>query len=886
MPIPDGEQPINPRGRLTIFLGYAHGVGKTFAMLRAAIQCKADGKRVLNAWVDTHGQPGCEAFLSEFPWIPPRYLSFTGETFRELDSDAVVAQAPDLALVDDLAHANAPGSRYPWRYQDIQELLDQGISVYTTLNIFNLESLRDITQQITAVVIRNTIPDDLFDAADEVELVDLPPEELIRRYQQGIIHLSPELQAAAAQFYRIGNLTALRELALRRVAERVNRQMRDYMQTREIPGPWPAAERLLVCVSAHPLAERLVRTARRLATSLNADWFVLYVETPDRLRFSPVHQERLQRTMRLAEDLGAHVVTIAGRSVAESVAAYARENNITKVIVGLPYRPRWQTRLTGSVVDEIIRLSGPVDVYVISDPGGPLPGSKAMPLRAQEQWPRYLQSALLVILATLIGYPIHLVIQPGNLVMLYLLAVVISALFLGRGPSIFASLLSVLAFDFFLTEPRLSLSVADTQYIITFFGLFLVSVVISNLAGQVNDQVNAIRRSQAQTATLYALSRELTNSPDLPAVLHTVLKHVTITFERHAVILLPGEAGLEIRAASPGYEPDSAELQLATWAFLHGQPAGRGTAMLPQASTRYQPLATSLGVIGVLGVKTMEAASYLSPERRQLLEAYSSLAALAIERARLSEQANQTQMLKETEKIQTALLNSISHDLRTPLAAITGIFSSLHEAETGQTDVEMDEATRVELISTGWEEAERMNRLVGNLLDMTRLQAGAVRLNLQEVDIEEIIGTALARLKNRLVGFEIRTEIPPEHPLVRADFGLIEQVLVNLLDNAVKYSAKAREIEICVSFTQIEMRASVADRGPGIAPEDISTIFEKFYRSAGRDRVEGTGLGLSICKGVIEAHGGRIWAENRSGGGAVLTFTLPAQPSGKGCEDE
>lgn len=851
-------------GRLKLFLGYAPGVGKTSAMLEAALQRSLQGESVLVAAAGEHIPAEGAGLLAEFERVP---LAAGGG----LDVDALLARRPDLVVVDDLHSANPPGSRHPRRYQDVQVLLDGGLDVFAALDVQHLESLIDDVQAITGYRENLSVPDEVVDKAAIIELVDLPPEMLLQRFRAGQV-AAPELSLSAAEkFYRLGNLTALRELALRRAAGRAAST-----RPQDGPAPGPTGERLMVCVSSHPLSERLVRAGRRLAGDLKADWVVVYVETPDRARFSASHSQRLAATLRLAEQLGARVERLTGRGVADTLLDYARRNNFTKLIIGNPARPRWQQVLFGSVVDEIIRRSGSIGVYVLSDERGPLRQGLPETWRPRSGWLRYLGAILLVALITLVSFPIHLRLEPTNLAMLYLLGVLAAAIYLGRGPSLLAALLGVLSFDFFLIEPRFSLSVEDTQYVLTFLALFLVGTVVSGLAGTVRDQVEASRRREAQTAALYALSRDLTIQLDLAAVMQTVIEQVGLSFGRQAAILLPESGQLSLRAASPGFEATPATLTAAAWAFERGLPAGRGTETLPDLPVRFQPLMTGQGAVGVLAVRPTDSNRYLTTEQRQLLEAYSGLAALAIERALLTEEVNRARLAQETEKLQTALLNSISHDLRTPLAAITGAFSSLREAEDPAPDApRLDRDTRLELIDTGWSEADHLNRLVGNLLDMTRLEAGGLHLRRSPIDVEEAAGAAIQRLRARLKEIRVQTRIPAGLPPVSADALLLEQVLVNLLDNAAKFTAENGTIEVSARALPEAVEFSVADNGPGIPPDELERVFDKFYRVRPKGGPGGIGLGLSICKGIIEAHGGQIEARNRPQGGAEFTFTLP-----------
>ena len=864
------QEEESSRGKLKIFLGYAAGVGKTYAMLEAAHQRKAQGIEVVVGYVETHKRAETERLLEGLNVLPRKQMEYQHVVLPELDVDAVLKLHPQLVLVDEFAHTNAPGSRHPKRYQDVEEILEAGIDVYTTFNIQHLESLNDVVAQVTGVIVRETVPDSIIDQASEIEVIDLPPDELLGRLKEGKVYIPEQAARALQKFFRKGNLTALREMAFRRAAERVDNQMRDYMETSAIAGPWPATERLMICISGHPISERLVRAGRRLADELKAEWFAVHVQTFDRRRFSTQGAENISRSLRLAEDLGAMVRQIEGQAVAATLVEFARKNNVTKIITGKPLRSRWQEMLSGSLTDDLIRLSGTIDVYVVSDPSGPLPAPITPVLRPTSSWPRYALSVLLVAIVTFVAFPIYGFIHSTNLVMLYLAAVVISALYLGRGPSLLASILGVLAFDFFFTDPRFTMVVSDSEYIITFLGLFIVSVAISNLTGRVREHVEVIRAQEQQSSTLYALSRELTISPDLDTVLAKVIEQIGQTFNRQAVILLPhNRSGLIVRAATKGFILEEDEQAVATWAYEKKHVAGRGTDTLPSAKIRYQPLNVSGRVVGVLGVKPDES-NRLNPGQRELLDAYASLAALAIERAQLEEQARQAEITSATEKLQTALLNSISHDLRTPLVSITGALTGLDEQAEG-----LNNEYGRSLVGTAREEAERLNRLVGNLLSMTRIESGAIKLHREPGDMQDVIGTALEQLGKRVGDHEVNIDIPQGLPLVPMDFTLIVQVVVNLIENAVKYSPKGSLIEISAFVFDNKACLQVADRGVGIPPEDLARVFDKFYRVQRPESVSGTGLGLSISKGIVEAHHGNIYARSRAGGGTILSVELP-----------
>ncbi|MBI5965074.1 MAG: sensor histidine kinase KdpD [Chloroflexi bacterium] len=858
------------RGKLKIFLGYVAGVGKTYAMLEAAHQRKEQGIDIVVGYVETHKRVETEGLVSGLEVLPRKQIEYHNVSLPELDVDAVLKRLPQLVLVDEFAHTNAPGSRHPKRYLDVEEILDAGIDVYTTLNIQHLESLNDVVAQVTGVIVRETVPDRVIDEASEIEVIDLPPDELLVRLQEGKVYIPEQASRAIDKFFRKGNLTALREMSLRRAAERVDDQMRSYMRTRAISGPWAAAERLLVCISPSPLAEKLVRNTRRLADELNAEWFAVYVDVASKPENNPLNRERIGRTLQLAEELGARTRTLAGRSIHEAVLEYARKHNVTKVVIGKPLKPRWQEILRGSIVDQLIYASGDIDVYVISAETGPR--KIIVPEKWQPHRPlgRYLISFGLVALSTMLGLTVRGNLEPTNIVMLYLASVVISAVFLGRGPSLLAAIAGVLAFDFFLIPPYLTFAVSDTQYLLTFLVLFIVSLVISSLTTRVREQAEAAIRREKQTSALYNLGRDLTSATDLKQIIEIIISHISRAFDRDVAIFLPRDDQLLTFASSSNFEPDENELAVAAWAFEHDEPAGRGTDTLPAVPLRCQPLKTANNIIGVLGIRPKDKSSFLTPEQRQTLAAFANQAALAIERARLAEQAQQAELLQVTEKLQTALLNSISHDLRTPLVAITGALTSLDEQ-----DENLNGEYRRSLVITAREEADRLNRLVGNLLSMTRIESGAIKLHNDPGDIQDVIGTALEQLGNRITDREINVNVPDDFPLVPMDFTLIVQVVVNLLDNAVKYSSKDSLIEVSASLVDDKARLQISDRGVGIPSEDLTRVFDKFYRVQRPESVSGTGLGLSISKGIIEAHHGNIYANIRDGGGTVVSVELP-----------
>ena len=859
------------QGKLKIFLGYAAGVGKTYAMLEAGRQRLREGRDVVAGYVESHGRPETDALLEGLEVLPRKEVPYLGVLLPEMDLDVVLARKPQIALVDELAHSNAPGSRHEKRWQDVEELLAAGIDVYTTVNIQHFESLNDVVAQITGVVVRETLPDRLLDMAFEIKLVDIPPEDLLQRLNEGKIYIPDQAAKAIEKFFKPGNLMALREMSLRRTAARVDDQMRAYMETQAIAGPWPAAERVMVCISGSPYSDKLIRAACRLAEELKAQWFTVYIETPGSSRHVRENRERVWRDLRLAESQGAQVATITATSVPDATIDYAVRHNVTKIVVGKPTNPRWRELLRPPIVDQIIRLSGVIDVVVVSfdreeRPKGAPPAKRRRPF----QFRSYVAGLLLVAGASVLCAFVKPFLEPTNMVMIYLLAVVLAAVRLGRKPAVLTAFLGVLAFDFFFVPPRLTFAVADTQYIITFVALFIVGVVISTLVTRARERAEVMRIREVQTASLYYLSRDLAAAVDIGAVMKAVVRNVEEALNARVGLFLPEGERLDVMAASEGLSLDIKEQAVADWAFRNRHPAGRGTDTLVSAEMLYLPLQTQASVLGVMGVRLENDMDYRSTESRRLLDAFTTQAAMAMERVQFSRQAEQAQILQARENLERALLNSISHDLRTPLASVTGVLSSLREE-----GAHLGDHARRELLDTACGEADRLNRFVGNLLDMTRIEAGAVRLNLEPCDVQDLVGCALAALEPRIDNREVVFRMLPVMPLVPMDLVLMTQVLVNLLENCLKYSPTGSQIEITARTEAAWLVLEVADRGPGVPEQDLKRVFDKFYRIPVPEGAGGTGLGLSICKGIVEAHGGRIRAENRDGGGLRMVLRLP-----------
>jgi len=859
------------RGRLKIFFGASPGVGKTYAMLEEARAKQREGVGVLVGVVETHGRAETTALLDGLEVLPRKKLEYRGVALEEFDLDAALARRPTLILVDELAHTNAPGSRHTRRFQDVEELLAAGISVYTTLNVQHLESLNDVVAQITGIQVRETVPDSILDQADELELADLSADDLLKRLQEGKVYVPEQAARAIEQFFRKGNLIALRELALRRTAERVDAQMRGYMQEHGIHETWPAGERLLVCIGPNPAGARLVRAGKRMATSLKCEWVVVCVETAGQT-ISVADRAALVQNLQLAQELGAQAITLSGHSVADEVLAYARAHNITKIIAGKPTHGRWRDKIFGSLLDHLVRGSGDIDVYVITGDAeeGQAPRRGVVGPRAG--WRDYVWAGTVVGVCSLLGAAVFQFLSVTDVAVIYLLGAGVVASRFGRGPSVVAAFLSIAAFDFFFVPPRFTFAVTDFRYVLTFVVMLAVALVISGLTLRIREQAETARVRERRTGALYAMSRELAATRGLADLARVASRHLQDTFEARVQFLFP-DAGGRLQApvgVPPAYPVDEKELSVAHWVFARSHVAGVGTDTLPAAQAFYQPLIASESTIGVVGLRPADPQRFDDPTLQRLIETFAGQAALALERAMLAERAQREQLEIEAERLRTALLSSLSHDLRTPLGAITGAASSLLEEHSA-----LSQPARQDLLKTILEEARRMNRLIGNLLDMIRVESGALEVQKEWQPLEETVGVALIRLDDRLREHPVTVRLPPDLPLVPVDGVLIEQVFVNLLENAVKYTPLGTPIDISAEATPGIVRVEVADRGPGLSPEEETRIFDKFYRAPGTPSQGGIGLGLTICRGIITAHGGRIWAENRTGGGAVFRFTLP-----------
>lgn len=869
-------------GRLKIFVGAAPGVGKTYEMLTAARAKQKEGVDVIVGVVETHGRKETEALLDGLEVLARKPTDYAGRTLHEFDIDAALARRPSLILVDELAHTNVSGSRHPKRYQDVEELLDAGIDVYTTVNIQHIESLNDVVAQITRVRVREIVPDAIFDRADAIELVDLTPEDLIQRLKEGKVYVPKQAERALRHYFSPANLTALRELALRRTAERVDEQLLEQMRARAIPGPWAAGERILVCISDDPRSAGLVRYAKRLADRLRAPWTALYIETTRSLDFTEVDRDRIAETLRLAERLDAEAVTIpaAGRRVADDVLSYARKSNVTHIIVGKSERSRWFEMLHGSVVHDLVRRAGNISVHVIA--GEKLP--EATPARATvvtddtrpfDALP-YLAALSAVALAFGISLLAESVLGP-NVDLIFLTAVVGTAVRYGLWPSLLAALTASLTYNFFFLPPIYTFTIADPANVAAFLLFSALAVLISRLAARGWHQTVAAQERVRVVESLYGFSRKLAGAGALDDVLWATAYQIAMMLKVRVVLLLPDNGSIAVKAGYPPEDAlDEADLAAAKWAWEKARPAGRDSDALPGAKWLFMPMRTGRGAIGIVGISRDGPAPLLRADQRRLLDALADQGALAIERVHLVEDIDRVHRTAETERLRSALLTSISHDLKTPLAGILGSAGALRDLSQS-----FDAQSKDDLLSTIIEESERLNRFIANLLDMTKLESGAVVPNTAAHDVGEVVGSALERASKILAGHRVEVEISPELPMVMVDAVLFEQVLFNLLDNAAKYAPPATTVRIASWRDDESVKLQVLDEGEGIPDADLERIFDKFYRARKGDQVRaGTGLGLAISRGFIEALNGTIVAANRtSPKGAVFTITLPVVKS-------
>ena len=867
-------------GHLKIFVGAAPGVGKTYEMLVTARAKLKEGVDVVVGVVETHGRKETEALLEGFEVIPRKPTIYVNRILNEFDIDSALKRRPALILVDELAHTNIPGSHHPKRYQDVEELLNAGIDVYTTVNIQHIESLNDVVAQITRVRVREVVPDAILDRADAIELVDLTPEDLIHRLKEGKVYVPKQAERALKHYFSPANLTALRELALRRTAEHVDEQLLEQMQARAISGPWAAGERILVCISEDQRAAGLVRHTKRLADRLRAPWTAFYVETTRSLQLTEEERNRLADALRLTERLDGEAVTLPAkaRNIADDVLDFARKHNVTHIVIGKSTRSRWFEILNGSVVHDLVRRAGNISVHVIA---GDEAASESTPKKTSSTAIRpepfdarpYVQALVAVAVSVGVGEILWPWIGVEHIGLVFLTAVVVVAVGLGLWPSLLTSVVSALAYNYFFTEPYHTFNISDTKDVIAVVFFAVVAVIVSNVAAQARVQMLGATERSRTTESLYAFSRKLAGAGTLDDVLWATAHQIAAMLKVRVVLLLPEDGALAVKA---GYPPedrlDEADLAAAKWSWDKNHPAGRDSDALPGAKWLFFPMRTGRGQVGILGICRDEPGPLLRAEQGRLLDALSDQGALAIERVHLVEDIERVRRVAETDHLRSALLTSISHDLKTPLAAVLGAAGALRDLSKS-----FDENAKADLLATIIEELERLNRFIANLLDMTRLEAGAVMPNVALHDIGEIVGSALQRAGKILARHRVEVEIGSGLPMVMVDGVLFEQVLFNLLDNASKYAPPETTIRVQSWRDQDTVWLQVLDEGDGIPAQDLERIFDKFYRALKGDQVRaGTGLGLAISRGFIEALKGTITAANRTDRtGAVFTISLP-----------
>ncbi len=863
------------RGKLKIFFGACAGVGKTYAMLSAGKSALAEKIDVVIGLVETHGREETKKLLEGLPILPCNEVQYRGTLIKEFDIDAALARKPQLILLDELAHTNAPGSRHPKRWQDVEELLDAGINVYTTINVQHLESLNDVVARITGVWVKETVPDAVFDKADEISLVDIPSEELLKRLSEGKVYIAPDAKKRAAQnFFKKSNLIALRELALRRTAERVDAMMEAYKTQGGGAQGWSGADRILVCVGPDSLSGKLVRTAKRMSSGLKSQWSVIYIENEQHFRLSKEGQEAVEKTLRLADRMGAKIEIIQGQKTAsEDILAYARANGISKIIVGKPNKSRLKVFLFGTLADEIIRDSGDIDVYVVTGDAEDRKGLRSPFWRTQTPWQYYVLAIGIVVLSTILMLPFRKYIDPSNLVMIYLVGVVGIALRYGRIPSLIATFFSAVLFNFFFIPTYNAFKMVDAKHLITLCVLLLTGVIVGSQTSRLRAQAISARKREKNTSSLFAMSRELTANRGKVNLAQIAAQHIAEVLDSNVFLWLADEKGelqtvvAETHSDLHGADPVREE-SVARWAFSHKQNAGLGTDTLPSASAFYVPIIASSGGMGVIGLMPHEErVTGYSTDKVELIEAFSSITASSLERAHSAEMVENAMLEAESEKLRNILLSSVSHDLRMPLAAITSAASTLL--------IEGDKITneyKTELLRAIHEEGARLAKVVTNLLDVSSLESGSVKLNKELYFVEELIGSARMRVSQKLANHKVITNIEHGLPLMRIDGLLIEQVMINLLENASMHTPSGTVITIEANTNKTEVKITVSDNGLGIKKGDEEKIFDKSYAGTSGDG----SLGLAICRGIVNAHGGKIWAENASEGtGAIFIFTIP-----------
>ena len=869
------------RGKLRIYFGASAGVGKTYAMLAAARELKAEGRPLLVGVVETHGRAETATQLEGLEVLPLKTIEYRGKTIAEFDLDAALARHPPLILMDELAHSNAPGSRHPKRWQDVEELLDAGIDVFTTVNVQHLESLNDVVGGITGIRVAETLPDTVFDAADEVVLVDIPADELLGRLRAGKVYQAQQADRAARNFFRKGNLIALRELALRRTADRVEDDVQAYRIEKSIGGVWKTDSALLACVGPRPGGEHVIRSTALLATQLSTEWHAVYVETPELQRLPSAARELILKSLKLAQDLGATTAVLSGNDIALAITDYARSHNLSKIVMGRGH-PTWPWRRTH--LRRVAAYAPEADLIEIGrsslEQMRPAEGTATVapppgPSRQGERAGRYVRAVAASLLTALVATPLTPHLDLANIVMLFLLVVVLVAVRFGRGPAVASTFVSVAAFDFFFVPPRFTFAVADAQYIVTFAVMLAVGLITAHLTADLRFQARIAAHRESRSRALYEFARELSGALQTEQVFEITSAFIERTFRVKAALLLPGDDGRLLWPGPAAGESAKAprlsvqDMGIAQWAFDHAEPAGMGTDTLPGSGFFHLPLVAPMRTRGVLAIQPESRRWILIPEQRQQLDTFATLAAIALERVHYIDVAQRALVRMESERLRNSLLAALSHDLRTPLTSLVGLSESLSRAKPPLTPAQSELARALH------EEALRMSALVANLLDMARIQSGEVKLNLQWQPLEEVVGSAVRGIQAQLAGHHVETRLAAGLPLVRFDAMLIERVLVNLLENAAKYTPPGSRIVIAAEVDEQNLKVSVSDNGPGLPAGQETAVFEKFTRGERESAKPGVGLGLAICRAIVEAHGGTIGAGESPEGGAAIEFRLP-----------
>jgi two-component system sensor histidine kinase KdpD len=867
------------RGRLRIYFGASAGVGKTYAMLSAAQRERKDGRDIIVGVIETHGRRETAELLAGLEQLPLREVAYRGKMLREFDLDAALARKPDVALVDELAHSNVEGSRHPKRWQDVQELLGAGIDVWSAINVQHLESLNGTVGAITGIRVNETVPDTVLDAADEIILVDVTPDELTARLKAGKVYLPHQAERAAQNFFRKGNLIALREIALRRTAEHVEDDVRSYRVEQSISPVWNTEGALLACIGPREGAEQTVRTAARLAGQLNVRWHAAYVETPRLQRLKEAERDRILAVIKLAGDLGATTAVLAASDAATELVAHAQSFNCATLVVGRPAPADWHTLWSRlSMTRRLARLAPTLDIVETGDARSSRRLAPAVPRTGEDgatAWhgslPRYAWTIASSVAITVLATPLLDFFDLANIVMLFLLGTVLVALKLGRGPAALAAFLNVAAFDYFFVAPRLSLAVSDVQYLVTFAVMLVVGLLTGQLTAGLRFQARISSSRERRAQSLFELTRDLSAALMPSQVAELGQAAVQRDFGGQALVLTTDARD---QLVPPGHAPPGFDASVADWAFRHAQAAGLATSTLSAQTWHYVPLKATMRVRGVLALQPARPRWLLIPEQLQQLDTLARQIAIALERVHYVDIAQQAVVDMESERLRNTLLAAISHDLRTPLTALIGLAESLQRS---QPPLAPPQAGMAQAMT---QQARQLNALVTNLLDMARLQNGGVNLHAEWQSVEEVVGTAIRAAQPALNGLAVQTDIAPDVPLVEFDAVLMERVLVNLLENAAKYGAPPFEIHAHAAPGSLVLR--VRDHGPGLPPAlkgREAELFEKFTRGQAESATPGVGLGLAICKAVVDAHRGSITAANAPGGGAQFSVTLPRNPA-------